>query len=424
MRYKSLVLAVIAFAGTTTAAFADRETTNGGDGVHCTASENNPFDGVYSLDYVLTYNYETKNKDIEIRTWDQMRTRLIYLGNLLSKWRQPITDFLATTKNTTDYQKPIIWLPGAALEPINDENLTRRLPDNCGEVVQMVRREARKSGLIAFEYNAPEMQKLTQSSLQESFLLTHELLWSFSADVRAIYETNRFLHSNRFGHLSQEELLKTFVRIGLISESELPSHARADKLEVLEGIVADDITSVDTFLAKGGSLDFSVTREFCDQNPCSSQLNAVINDTGAIKNHDGSFKMVVEYTPLTVALFARPQNEGFSPMAKTLIEKGLSFRNESQKVSSTATQEIVNTPSDDGSGTSVRVGTITYITTDRGRFTLLWALIKDRLDVAELFFANRSDLSNEHHAVAIAADMKNPALADRLLRAGAPPLGK
>ena len=191
---------------------------NGGDLAHCKASNDNSFNGLYSLDYLLTFNRRNNNDDIvKIENWEQSSQRLLKIfKEYLPYYYKSFKNYIKHVGNFNDYSASHIWLdyPGKLID-IEDESLIRKIPENCQEknnqVFQAVIRKY-ESNQIQYEIDGELYDRLERSPLQYSFLMIHEYLWQLFENSRQIRSFNRVLHSNIFEIESKYEILETIGR--------------------------------------------------------------------------------------------------------------------------------------------------------------------------------------------------------------------
>ena len=82
MLIKALVSILIMTNISATSFAGDFGPGNGGDLAHCKASNDNSFNGLYSLDYLLTFNRRNNNDDIvKIENWELRKVAFVcHLG--------------------------------------------------------------------------------------------------------------------------------------------------------------------------------------------------------------------------------------------------------------------------------------------------------------------------------------------------------
>src|SRR4051812_46651860 len=117
--YVSMGVSAVALAGPSIVG-------NGGDAVRCTDANGSPFKGLYSLDYLLTYQTRDANADvIQEFTWEASYARI---SALLARNNPDLAysfqRFASGLDNFSDWTQPKIWREaGFGLVAINDQNV-------------------------------------------------------------------------------------------------------------------------------------------------------------------------------------------------------------------------------------------------------------------------------------------------------------
>lgn len=128
-----------------------------------------------------------------------------------------------TRRDDSTTEEERVLFPG--LIDIQDEQIRRKLPQNCGlatdgngtAVIQTVVRN-KQPQIIRYEYDFETLNELQKRPLQFSFLLVHEWLWDHSGDPQVIRWANQFLHSRRSEKLSPEDFKTSLKNIGITSQ--------------------------------------------------------------------------------------------------------------------------------------------------------------------------------------------------------------
>ncbi|WP_413290944.1 hypothetical protein [Bdellovibrio sp. HCB337] len=199
---------------------------NGGDAVFCRSSENNSFKGYYALDYLMTLT--NANEVASVKSWEASRDRIrALLAKGAPSLLESFDSFLGDLDNQVDWTKKRIWLSAPhGLVDIQDEQIRRKLPENCGwknlgsieqEMVQVVVRN-KQPHIVRYEYDEEVFNKLKAAPVQISFLLVHEWLWDHSEDPQIIRWTNQFLHSQHAETLSASDFNTSLVNIGITAK--------------------------------------------------------------------------------------------------------------------------------------------------------------------------------------------------------------
>jgi hypothetical protein len=201
---------------------------NGGDSVRCEPNASvSAFKGLYSLDYLLTYQTRNDNADVaDVFSWEESRDRIAaILAAKSPDLAFGFSSFVADMDNSFDYTRPHIWREaGFGLVNLNDERLIRKIPANCYklhddqsiDVIQTVV-QTQRADLAIFEYDPSVYDEfLHLAPLQFSFLMVHEWLWSFTDDVRVVREVDRFLHSKAAEQLAPDAFATALNNMGLM----------------------------------------------------------------------------------------------------------------------------------------------------------------------------------------------------------------
>lgn len=197
---------------------------NGGDAIICHSSEQNHFQGFYSLDYLAFY--DPLNPPVAVSS---INDSLNHIENLLQQklpeLSQSFRRFRSHFLNVTDPSKEHFWIASpSGLADIKDENFHALVPENCrwkNEIhlaQAMIRFDSKSPGdpdnKVIFYYSAGVIDAMESTDAhQVSFLLVHEWLWEHSHNVHRNRQLNYLLHSELFNKLSRKEVrdqLKAF----------------------------------------------------------------------------------------------------------------------------------------------------------------------------------------------------------------------
>lgn len=206
---------------------------NGGDAVYCQSSNNNPFSGYYSLDYLVQY----QNSD-DLVAANSLESSLVRIENLFKKNIPELYEsFLLFHKNilnTTDTTQVHLWEKAPfGLVDLKDEKLVNLIPANCLNngnisIVQAAIRvnsnlSGRPLGFYLYKYVPEVLQNLKMTNpVQASFLIVHEWLWQHSSSVDRNRRVNYWLHSKIFEKSSREDSLKYLAGLGFVVPSQSP----------------------------------------------------------------------------------------------------------------------------------------------------------------------------------------------------------
>ncbi len=229
MKFISLAsILIFAFA---IKAHASGTVLNGGDAVFCKATPGAQMQGLYSLDYLVTY--DSSVQFFNARTVEDSHRRIWMLLNKNLPELQ--ASFKVFSKNflNKDPHFTYIWEEASfGLVDIRDEDLVSLLPENCrgasgqAQIIQaVVRQPSRFTGMpnkTVFGYQPKVLKEMHERApLQLSFLLVHEWLWEFSQNVQVNRRVNKFLHSVAFQEMSRDQIISTLREIGFAIPGDL-----------------------------------------------------------------------------------------------------------------------------------------------------------------------------------------------------------
>lgn len=203
---------------------------NGGDGVVCKGQPGAKFQGIYALDYLVTYD-EAGEPLVPIKTWEESAARIT--AALKAKVPELAISFQVFAMNflNKDPSHTFLWEPASfGLIDLKDEELVSKLPENCrtspvsAAIVQAIIRQpsqftGRPPKTITFSYDPKVLENLyRRSPLQLSFLLVHEWLWEHSQNVERNRRLNRYIHSTAMERFDRNTILSHFRGLGFIPE--------------------------------------------------------------------------------------------------------------------------------------------------------------------------------------------------------------
>jgi hypothetical protein len=215
-----------AFGQESLIARGDGSVGNGGDLVECVNDQISPFEGLYSLDYVVSYNPKNANADIvNVKSWEESAARLARLiENKIPSWSKGFNEFVETLFKVPGPGLKRAWSPAqAGLIDLKDERLVKKLPKNCQNLsengnptlMQAVIRRALKNSLV-YDYDYSLLNKLQmERPLQMSFTLVHEFLWDHTDNIQLIRDVNRYLHSENFDNDTSDKIVQWLNSMGI-----------------------------------------------------------------------------------------------------------------------------------------------------------------------------------------------------------------
>ncbi len=217
---------VIALLFTTSiSAFAQVEVGNGGDLIRCTPDTRNNFDGVYTLDYVATFDQNVTYLAPDIQDPLALITKTIQrtpLGPEFKTFRENYAAQMATKQ--PNYFLRNVWKPVAlGFIDLNDSFLYEALPDNCKttdgapKLIQTVIHEARSNAFI-YSYDPNALSLVDDRALQKSMILVHEFLWRVAPNARVLRDANRFFHEEATSQMTPKMLVDSLTNIGLVMD--------------------------------------------------------------------------------------------------------------------------------------------------------------------------------------------------------------
>lgn len=210
-------------------AHAGGDVGNGGDVVLCQKSEQNPFQGALSLDYMLTLQNGSENAIRSVNSFSDSMSRISKIMNdRCREYQKPkgagfsasLKEFLNLRDNHDNWSFPYIWNASAyGLVDIHDERISRLLPSNCQSdkgpnIIQaIIRKQRNDMNIIVFEYDPKIDLELQRQPLQQSFLYMHEFLRNYLVDIDQLRWLNWFLHSQKMETLSDSEFQTSINRL-------------------------------------------------------------------------------------------------------------------------------------------------------------------------------------------------------------------
>lgn len=196
-----------------------------GDLITCTApteaaAPGRQFEGIYSLDYLLSATKENLADEVDVQNWDESTARLgRIIAEKLPAALPRFQQYVSLIENQ-DPAKSMVWQPSdLALLHLPLPDLEQMPPANCLETVngvvqpritQMVVRKNidTVSHQVHFLYDKAKFEQLKSNpalAKQLSFLLLHEWLWDLTDKVWVNLALNRLLHSKKIDSMSPEE---------------------------------------------------------------------------------------------------------------------------------------------------------------------------------------------------------------------------
>ncbi|MEQ1877008.1 MAG: hypothetical protein ABL958_10210 [Bdellovibrionia bacterium] len=227
--FLSVLVACVLFAASAGPASEGGLVGNGGDVVECKPTTTNPLNGLYSLDYLLTYQGSNQNADVvqvpNLRA-SVMRLRALF-ATKVPELLPTFDSFTQYYRNTTNKNAPRFWEEAPfGLVDLKDEKMLALVPENCREgnvlkISQAIIRQPSSSsgaapGTIIYKFVPKVVEGLEQRwPLQLSFLYVHEWLWDVSQNVDRNRRLNRYFHSKEFENHSPQDARAIITRLGL-----------------------------------------------------------------------------------------------------------------------------------------------------------------------------------------------------------------
>ena len=178
--------------------------------------------------------------EMEMKSYDYMIGRMLYgkklrvprlpldqslkrisrlLGQKAPQLHDSFQEFVELLGNT-DYSKRYVWKKSYyELTQTNRDHFS--LPSTCRssygavEISQAIVRKAKSSGQVVFEYDDDVVLMIGRTSLQMSFLIVHEWLWSLTRNPETNIRINYFLHSILVEQMSSQEVALKFKEFAL-----------------------------------------------------------------------------------------------------------------------------------------------------------------------------------------------------------------
>lgn len=222
---------------------------NGGDVVLCSAPQgaaidDSPDSGLYALDYLLVSRpddlYQPKSLEDAL---DHVEEALAGAPVLLKSFRS-YRNLIGNSSLTKGIR---IWeINNRRPRELDDEDLTRELPENCRakKNTDAVKQDGLHLGIyqaiirrtegryIYYEAYKPILDKLEDPNadpLQASMLYVHEWLWDYAKNAYQLRKLNMLLHQQNF--LMPGDLEKIFLGFGIGQDGgQKPRENTAEKL--------------------------------------------------------------------------------------------------------------------------------------------------------------------------------------------------
>jgi hypothetical protein len=204
---------------------------NGGNSVVCTKAEDgsNSFEGTYSLDYLVAVSTLGANKLVAIRSLNESLNRIEKrLSETIPDLARSFAKFREFISNNEDYSQERVWVPSQfELTPIPYGNLGVKLPKNCSEVTQAVKRTVHE--IIQYAFHVHTFSELERDPAQLSFMYVHEWLWDFIDNLETIFKINKYLHSQLIDIHDEGAIQKNLKNRGM-GDFRIASQVKNDEL--------------------------------------------------------------------------------------------------------------------------------------------------------------------------------------------------
>ncbi len=298
---------------------------NGGDVAICEFSDSNSFEGMYTLDYLLTYQKRNENRDvdsIEMSSWrdyaDAIHQKLMELAPEMAL---NFKEFIEDTDNYTDESRFRIWRDAShGLIDIQDEGMFKKLPDNCRTVRQAVIR-VDYGYSVEYYFDTDVEQQLVLRPLQYSMLMLHEFARDYTNETRAIRRFVRYLHSESFLHnetLTAEQFSRILKKMTVITVEEQTTYTQEEiDQNFLNDIRLNNMDYVKHWLKLGAD---ALAR---DEKYNTALINAAISknvEMVKLAIELGCFPGVANNSGYTALHFAA--QSGSTEMVKLLLDLG------------------------------------------------------------------------------------------------------
>ena len=228
MKYFIVFMVAVVELFFSTAALAGGDVGNGGDVIMCVATTENHFQGVLSLDYMLTLQNGSEIALVPVNSFAESMARISKI--MAARCREDalrenrfsalLEKFLTLRSNHSDWSQPYIWNASAyGLVDVHDERMSRLLPSNCQtngvpNIIQAIIRKKRADmGMIVFEYDPKIDSQLQSKPLQQSFLYMHEFLRNYISDSDQLRWLNWFLHSQQMEKMNDADFQKSINKL-------------------------------------------------------------------------------------------------------------------------------------------------------------------------------------------------------------------
>lgn len=240
--------------------------SGGGDFLRCRPAAGSPYNGLYMLDYAVTYDlHDGTSQDPAETSFDALMARTTKivdekLPELSASWRT-----YAALVQSGDPSKPRRWTAANNLTDLHDEALPRELDANCmverdgksvPDLTQMVRRSFYVGGQglqITYEYNLPLFDAAKASNaLQLSYLVVHEWLWDFIREPNANRLINRLIHSRSVETMTPGQV-RTFLQSKGVTTDEAGAVGAVSEREKQLFKMVDDSDTCDSSLRVAAS---------------------------------------------------------------------------------------------------------------------------------------------------------------------------
>jgi len=183
---------------------ADQEVGNGGDAVKCDWTEDSE-EGYYFLDYIIARERQDAVGGLKKFSKPQfalddikkkLENSVPTLGKSLEQFMKVQNQAMGGKRQSRTAR--IVWMKERrGLISIKNKRLIAKLPSNCREIYQVIRRSPRVNQTY-FYYDPWLLKKIKGNSDQFSWLMVHEWLWSHTQNIQLVREVNEYVHSADF----------------------------------------------------------------------------------------------------------------------------------------------------------------------------------------------------------------------------------
>lgn len=204
--------------------FAGGAVGNGGDSIECIRSEKSPYVGVYNLDYLAnviagsSFAGDFAKAVPAGASFDTQMLRVIAASEKVSPTFSRALHTYRESLFQNSLTAPYSWkMAPYGLNEVDDENLNINLPENClrnGHAKPYLQTVIRNQMQHQVQLTLYQTAYEKLDSLQKSFLLFHEWLWSFTQDPEVVRNANAVLHSDQWDEAHANEKLALLYLAG------------------------------------------------------------------------------------------------------------------------------------------------------------------------------------------------------------------